>query len=93
VAYARDDLVGARSLFEEALVRDPADIAARNNHADVLLQLGAVPARTKSRSAGTRARWARQAAVTEPQADRCATVPDAAGCAPNRGDRLRGARR
>jgi hypothetical protein len=40
VAYARKDLPTAQSLYEEALARDGADVAARNNHAEVLLQLG-----------------------------------------------------
>ena len=40
VAYARNDLPTAQSLYEEALARDAADVAARNNHAEVLLQLG-----------------------------------------------------
>jgi tetratricopeptide (TPR) repeat protein len=40
VAYARNDLLTAQSLYEEALARDAADVAARNNHAEVLLQLG-----------------------------------------------------
>ena len=84
VAYARDDLVGARSLFEEALARDPADIAARNNHAEVLLQLGCRSAASHEiAQAQERARGgALEAAVTE-TAGRiaAATVLDAAGCA------------
>ena len=40
VAYGRDDLATAQRLYGEALVRDPGDIAARNNRAETLLRLG-----------------------------------------------------
>jgi hypothetical protein len=40
VAYARDDLTAAESLYSEALGRDATNVAALNNHAEVLLELG-----------------------------------------------------
>jgi tetratricopeptide (TPR) repeat protein len=83
VAYARDDLGTAQSLYREALARDPADVAARNNHAEVLLQLGCpsaaaieiAVAQEGARGSGL------EAAVTE-TSRRIATavVPDAADC-------------
>ena len=83
VAYARDDLVTAQSLYEEALARDPADVAARNNHAEVLLQLGCRSAAAKEIAvAQERARNSGLEAAVAETAGRiaAATAPDAAGC-------------
>jgi tetratricopeptide (TPR) repeat protein len=40
VSYAREELRAAQAQYREAIVRDPQDVAARNNRADTLLRLG-----------------------------------------------------
>ncbi len=83
VAYGRDDLVAAQRLYEEALARDPGDIAARNNRAETLLRLGCRSGAEREISlAQDRARGgALEAAVTD-TAERIAASPavDAADC-------------
>ena len=84
VAYARNDLVSAQSLFREALARDPADAAARNNLAEVLLQLGCRSAAAREiAQAQERAHGGTLEAAVMETAGRIAatTTPDAAGCA------------
>ena len=83
VAYAREDLPAAQSLYEEALAREPADVAARNNHAEVLLQLGcrSAAALEIAVAQGHARGGALEAAVTETAARIAeATAPDAAAC-------------
>lgn len=83
VAYAREDPRAARALYVEALARDPADVAARNNHAQVLLELGCRSAAIREiAEAQDRARGSTlEAAVTETaQRIAAASGPDAAGC-------------
>ena len=61
VAYGRDDLVTAQWLYEEALARDPGDIAARNNRAESLLHLGCRSAAATRDRAGAGSRSRRRA--------------------------------
>jgi tetratricopeptide (TPR) repeat protein len=83
VAYARDDLATAQRLYEQALVREPRDIAARNNRAETLLRLGcpAAAAREIARAQDVARGTTLESAVTE-TAERIAatTSTDAADC-------------
>jgi tetratricopeptide (TPR) repeat protein len=83
VAYAREDLVTAQRLYEQALVRDPRDIAARNNRAETLLRLGCPvsAAREIARAQEAARDSALEPAVAE-TAGRIAAASsaDAAGC-------------
>jgi hypothetical protein len=83
VAYARDDLLTAQSLYREVLSRDPHDIAARNNHAEALLRLGcrSSAAREITQAARDARATPLEAAVGE-TAGRIAasSAPDAADC-------------
>jgi tetratricopeptide (TPR) repeat protein len=83
VAYARDDLVSAQRLYEQALVRDPSDIAARNNRAETLLRLGCPAAAAREiASAQDAARGSALEAAVAETAGRiaAATASDSAGC-------------
>ena len=83
IAYARHDLGTAQRLYEQALVRDPRDIAARNNRAETLLRLGCPAAAAREiASAQDAARGSALESAVAETAGRiaAATAADTAGC-------------
>jgi len=83
LAYARGDLAAAERGFREAAKLDPTDVAARNNRAEVLRQLGCgAAARREIEAARTLAAGGPLAAAVDETAGNIATMPDgdAAGC-------------
>ena len=86
LAYARGDLAAAERGYREAAERDPGSVAARNNRAEVLRQLGCVATAGREIAlARTVAAGGPLAAEVEATAAKIAAQPsvDAAGCPPD----------
>jgi tetratricopeptide (TPR) repeat protein len=86
LAYARGDLQGAERRYTEVIRLAPRDVAARNNRAEVLLQLGCpASARREIEAAQALAGDGPLAAAVAASASRIAAThgSDGPGCPPN----------